>query len=276
MWIFSTCSKRQCVAFVSNTFNCVLSVCINCNFKTKWHSYQPISHLEFLNSLFGCLVLGCLRGRYRGTHECHKVAPPKSSVLLGRLEKLSQSHMGIDWRWAQQGKTMPFIWIMMRNGCLSLSRIRVELSRRTGRCVSAQMVQRRLVAVEYRSRRPARCPKLTHDHSRLWAHRNRNWNNQSWSHVIFANESRFSLYHCDGHAWVRWCVGERLVDCCIQEMDENVGPSFQCLGCFSCIRQIGASGGGWHGPTAMLHWHLESKFPSMGQGSFGKKLCACT
>ena len=44
---------------------------------------------------------------------------------------------------------------------LSSSRIRVELIRRTERRVSARMVQRRFVAAGYRSRRPARFPKLT-------------------------------------------------------------------------------------------------------------------
>ena len=76
----------DCFAFVSNTFSCALSLYMNCNLKTKWQSCQPISHLKFLNSLFGCLVVGCLRGQYRGTKECHKVASPKSSVVFGRLE----------------------------------------------------------------------------------------------------------------------------------------------------------------------------------------------
>ena len=36
-------------------------------------------HLEFLNSSFGCLVVGCcLMGRYRGTYKCHKVPWPPS------------------------------------------------------------------------------------------------------------------------------------------------------------------------------------------------------
>ena len=98
---------KQFVAFVSNTFSCKLSLCINCNFKTKWQSCQPISHLEFLNSLFGCLVVGCLWGRYRGTQECHKVASPKSSVVFGRTEELSKGHMGIGWDWPRKGKTVP-------------------------------------------------------------------------------------------------------------------------------------------------------------------------
>ena len=64
---FSSCSKRQYVAFVSNTFSSVLSLYINYNIKTKWQSCQPILHLDLLTSLFGCLAVDCLRGRYWGT-----------------------------------------------------------------------------------------------------------------------------------------------------------------------------------------------------------------
>ena len=59
---FSSCSKTQCVAFVSNTFSCVLSLCMNCDFNTKWQSCQPISHLELVHSLFGCLVVAFSEG----------------------------------------------------------------------------------------------------------------------------------------------------------------------------------------------------------------------
>ena len=86
------------------------------------------------------------------------------------------------------------IRIMRRKRFISLSRIRVELIRRIGHRVSAHMaVQKRLVAFAYRSRRPARCPKLIQDHRHcphVWAHRHRNWNHLPWSHVIFADESR--------------------------------------------------------------------------------------
>ena len=133
------------------------------------------------------------------------------------------------------------IRIMRWNRFLSSSRIRVELIRRTGRRVFAHMVQRRLVVAGYRSKRPARCPKLTHDlrrRCREWARSHRNWKHQQWSHVIFADESRFSLYHCDGRARVRKRVGERLVDCCIQEMDGNVGPSLMVWGAFHATDKL--------------------------------------
>ena len=119
------------------------------------------------------------------------------------------------------------IRIMRTNMFISSSKIGVELIRWTERCVSAHIVQRHLVAAGYHSRSPARCPKHTHDQhcqSRIWAPRYQKWNHQHWSLVIFADESMFWLYNCDGRAHIRQPHGERLVDCCIQKMGEISAP----------------------------------------------------
>ena len=63
-------------------------------------------------------------------------------------------------------------------------------------------------------------------------------------HVLFVDESRFSFYHSNGRAQVRWPVGERLVDCCIQGTDFAAQPSWH--GCFPSGRIIRADGGGWY------------------------------
>ena len=51
---FSSCSKTQCVAFVSNTFSCVLLLCINCNFKP---SGNHANQYPTWNSWTHCLVV---------------------------------------------------------------------------------------------------------------------------------------------------------------------------------------------------------------------------
>ena len=127
------------------------------------------------------------------------------------------------------------IRIMRTNMFISSSKIGVELIRWTERCVSAHIVQRHLVAAGYHSRSPARCPKHTHDQhcqSRIWAPRYQKWNHQHWSLVIFADESRFWLYNCDGRAHIRQPHGERLVDCCIQKKGGNSSPSLMVWGAF--------------------------------------------
>ena len=99
------------------------------------------------------------------------------------------------------------LWILRRNSFLSSSRIRVDLIRRHRS--SACMVQRRLVTAWYCSRRPPICPRLDHDHCcrrSIWAGRHENWNHQHWFDVIFAHESRFSLYNSDGRTRVPQCV----------------------------------------------------------------------
>ena len=62
---------------------------------------------------------------------------------------------------------------------LSMSRIKVNLIRRSGRPAFVCKVQRRWVAVGYRSRPPDWCLRLTPDH---------------WSHAIFDYESKVSLH----------------------------------------------------------------------------------
>ena len=87
---------------------------------------------------------------------------------------------------------------MKGNEFFSASRIRMGLIRLIRRISFIFLVQRRLIVAEYRSRRKARCPRLALDRRhllRILVHRHKNWNHQDWSHVIFADASRISLYH---------------------------------------------------------------------------------
>ena len=92
-----------------------------------------------------------------------------------------------------------------------------------------------------------------------------------WSHVIFADEFRFSLYQWDGRARVRRHVCERLVNCCIEN-----GWKYRSLphgmGCFPCIRQIEPGSDGWHGQPATLHWHLAQNLLPWARATFQRNL----
>ena len=101
---FSSCSKRQCVAFVSNTVSCVLSLCINCNFKTKWHS---CSQYPTWNSWTNCSVAivwpwAVSDGDIEEHKECHKVASAKSSIVFGRSQELFKAKA--TWASVEQGR----------------------------------------------------------------------------------------------------------------------------------------------------------------------------
>ena len=171
--------------------------------------------------------MGCLRGRHLGLQNSQG-GIYKVPRCVQETRRAFQRPYGHRLKMTTPREDCALIRIMRRNRFLSSSRIRVELIRWTGHRVSARTVQRRLVGAGYHSRCPARCPRLTHDH----CHRHRNWNHQHWSHVIFVDELRFSLYHCDSRAWVRRSVGERRVDCCIQQSDGNIGPSLIVMGAF--------------------------------------------
>ena len=100
-----------------------------------------------------------------------------------------------------------------RNRWNNSTQLRQEWVRATGRPVTTSTVRKRLVRAGYRARRPARCPALTERHRlhrRQWAQRHRNWALGHWRHVVFADESRFTLHGNDGRLSVRRMAGERL------------------------------------------------------------------
>ena len=104
----------------------------------------------------------------------------------------------------------------------SPSRITRELIRQIGCCVFFRMLQRSLVAAGYHPWHSDRCYRLMLDHCCfrcMLIHSHQNWNHQYWSQVIFADESRISLYNYRGGAWVCQWLGEGLLDCCIHETD---------------------------------------------------------
>lgn len=119
------------------------------------------------------------------------------------------------------------------NRFITSTRLRVQMIQRLGRRLSARSIRRRLLAAGYRSRRPARCPRLTMVHRRRrreWGRTHRVWTLQHWRHCIFSDESRFALFHADGRVRVRRRQGERLIDACIQPTDGNRGPSVMVWG----------------------------------------------
>ncbi|GFY12879.1 transposable element Tcb2 transposase [Trichonephila clavipes] len=66
----------------------------------------------------------------------------------------------------------------------------------TGRPISRFTVARSLHGGGLFARRPVRCVPLTPAHRRrrsLWCREHRNWRDNEWGRVLFADESRFSL-----------------------------------------------------------------------------------
>ena len=86
----------------------------------------------------------------------------------------------------------------------------------------------RLLVAGYRSRRPARCHRLTFGHRRRrrgCGNMHRRWDLRHWRHCVFSGESRFTLFHSVRRARVCRRQGERLIDARISLTDGNCGPS---------------------------------------------------
>lgn len=101
------------------------------------------------------------------------------------------------------------------------------------RRISSQTVRRRLRRYGIIARRPARRPILTlqHRQRRLqWARQHLRWDQRQWNHVLFTDESRFSLNRADGRVRVYRRRGERFADNTVMEADRFGGGSVMVWG----------------------------------------------
>ena len=68
--------------------------------------------------------------------------------------------------------------------------------------------------------------KQRHRNTRLaWARSRHRWRLHTWKHIIFSDESRFSLRFSDGRCLVYRSSGERFTDQCVYESDRFGGGS---------------------------------------------------
>ncbi|GFX66115.1 transposable element Tcb2 transposase [Trichonephila clavipes] len=93
-----------------------------------------------------------------------------------------------------------------RNRRQTAGEIARHTTQATGRPISRFIVARRLHGGGLFARRPVRCVPLTPAHRRrrsLWCREHRNWRDNEWGRVLFADESRFSL-SSDSHRILIW------------------------------------------------------------------------
>ena len=94
--------------------------------------------------------------------------------------------------------------------------------------IAGQTVRRRLGESGLRVRRPVVGPILKQRHRTVrlaWAHGHRRWRFHTWQHILFSDESRFSLRFSDGRYRVYRRHGERFTDQCVYESDRFGGGS---------------------------------------------------
>lgn len=83
--------------------------------------------------------------------------------------------------------------------------------------VSQHTVQRTLLRMGLRCRRPKHVPALTERHRQmrlLWAKKHRNWTPEEWKKVAWSDESRFLVHHLDGRVRIRRFPNEPLAPGC--------------------------------------------------------------
>ena len=106
--------------------------------------------------------------------------------------------------------------------------------------ISGQTVRRRLLESGLRARRSVigQILKQSHRTARLtWAlARSRRWRLHTWQHILFSDESRFSLRFCDGRFRVYYRRGEPFTDQYVYESDR--------FGCGSDMVWVGICHGG--------------------------------
>ena len=171
----------------------------------------------------------------------------KSYPVFVRAAVLPMGYVDICWRQSHQKETMSFYACRDRRVFSQLSRIWVELIRRTGCPVVFRMVQGCLVVDGYQSRHPDQCPRLTHHyHCRrsMLADMPQNWNHQHWSHPIFDDESRVSLCRSDHRACEFHLFPGSNNPLAFQQHDEKLGHArYSCTGWLWNHQHIGSNCG---------------------------------
>ncbi|GBN32159.1 hypothetical protein AVEN_136397-1 [Araneus ventricosus] len=97
---------------------------------------------------------------------------------------------------------------------------------------SEHTVQRTLLDMGLCSRHPTRVPLLTKRHRQLrlqWAREHRDWTMDEWKRVAWSDESRFLIYHVDGHVRVRRLPGEQMSPL-VQQVIHRLVVAVLCFG----------------------------------------------
>ncbi|GFU07404.1 transposable element Tc1 transposase [Trichonephila clavipes] len=124
---------------------------------------------------------------------------------VGRLHAIKEkSH----WRLCRMVK---------QNRSQTVAQLTAQYNARPSRIVLEHTVQRSLLDMGLRSKRPTRVPLLTKRHHQLrlhWAREHRDWSMDQWEGVAWSDESRFVIHYADGHIRIRRLPGEQLLPRC--------------------------------------------------------------
>ncbi|GFW13653.1 HTH_Tnp_Tc3_1 domain-containing protein [Trichonephila clavipes] len=105
-------------------------------------------------------------------------------------------------KYMQERDQRQLMRIIKRDRRASLPQIAADFNAGPSTSVTMRTIQRNIIDMSFRSRRPTRVPLLTAPHKALslaWAHQHRHWTVDDWKHVAWFDESHFQLNRVDGH-----------------------------------------------------------------------------
>lgn len=107
--------------------------------------------------------------------------------------------------------------MVKQNRSQTVTQLTAQYNAGPSRIVSEHTVQRTLLDMGLRSKRPTRVPLLTKRHRQLrlrWAREHRDWSMDQWERVAWSDESRFVIHDDDGRVRIRRLPGEQLLPQC--------------------------------------------------------------
>ncbi|GFU60120.1 transposable element Tc1 transposase [Trichonephila clavipes] len=107
--------------------------------------------------------------------------------------------------------------MVKQNRSQTVAQLTAQYNARPSRIVLKHTVQRTLLDMGLRSKRPTRVSLLTKRHRQLRLHlarEHRDWSMDQWERVAWSDESRFVIHDADGLIRIRCLPGEQLLPRC--------------------------------------------------------------